>query len=704
VSISYIDNGKIVINTRNGINFYDPQKNTFSERIFPDFTFTSAYEDQERNLWLTTSGSGVLMVPSFQLRNYSFRDDKKNSEISALMLSGDDLYAGGWGKLWKAQVDSLKFTSQKLSFRDGKIISILRVNNTLAVGHNKYSENPFNHLKYNLGLKSAQIGKSGVLLATHAMALLCKWNGETELIWDGRTTCAVEKDSGFYIGTLAGLFFKSFSGQSIDLGNRFPVFKSRIVNVAVSNDNTLWVTTKGNGIAAYRDGKLLCHVTQTEGLTSDNCMSLFLDGNIVWLGTNKGVNRIDISGQTLNIIRFSISDGLPSDNINAVVASGNKVFVGTPKGLTYFDVSKISQTSSCDLQLTGVYVANKYWSYDSTNFSLPHKSNDIRFEFSGISFKSAGELTYKYRLLGLQPEWRTTTENQLSFPSLSSGKYTLQLMATNKYGVKSKTKEISFEIEKLLWEKTWFRIAVALFVAAGVWFYFSFRVKSIRGKEKEKTAINKRIAELEQKALRSQMNPHFIFNCLNSIQQYVAERDITGANKFITDFSRLIRMTLDLSTHPFISLYDEVEYISTYLRVEKARLEDAFQYHLNIDESLNLHAVYIPPLLLQPYLENSIRHGIRYKTEGDGLIQISISKKDSGVLIQIQDNGIGRQASKKYKSEYHIQYQSRGMTINEDRIKMLNITAEKSIELTVTDLYNSKEEAEGTRVDLYLRS
>jgi LytS/YehU family sensor histidine kinase len=163
-------------------------------------------------------------------------------------------------------------------------------------------------------------------------------------------------------------------------------------------------------------------------------------------------------------------------------------------------------------------------------------------------------------------------------------------------------------------------------------------------------------------------------------------------------------MTLDLSTHPFISLYEEVEYISTYLRVEKARLEDAFDYRLNIDEALNLHSVYLPPLLLQPYLENSIRHGIRYRTERDGLIQININKKNEGVLIQIEDNGIGRRASKKYKSEYHIQYQSRGMTINEDRIKVLNDSAEKRIELLVTDLYNSNEEAAGTRVDVYLPS
>lgn len=704
VSISQTSDGRIVLNTTTGIRFIDSQTKSLSEPIFKDFSVTSAFRDKENNLWLTTTGSGVLMIPSFEFKNFSFSNEKE--EISVLHQSGEYVYAGGWGeKVWKLNTNNLTVSHISTESGTGKLIAIIPLQSKLFLARATHNKNPFNprdSVFYFLSLKSASIGESGILFASHRGARLLKVLSMGETIWEGRTTCAIEKDSGFYIGTLNGLFHKLYSGEVINLGEIFPALAARIVNLAVSDNGILWITTKGDGIVGYGNNKLLYHFTEKDGLTSDNCTSLYLDGKIIWFGTEKGLNRIDVSSN--KIMHFSMSDGLPSNTINAIAASGHKVFVGTPKGLTYFDVDKISQTSTCDLQLTGIYVTNKYWAYDSTNFSLPHKDNDIRFEFSGISFKSAGEMTYKYRVVGLQPEWRTTTENQLSFPSLSSGPYTLQLKVINKYGVESEIKEVSFVIEKLLWQKTWFRLIIATLLAAGVWLFVTYRVKSTRSKEKEKADISRRIAELEQKALRSQMNPHFIFNCLNSIQQYVAERDITGANKFITDFSRLIRMTLDLSTHPLISLSDELQYISTYLRVEKARLEGAFDYRLNVDETLNLHAIYLPPLLLQPYLENSIRHGIRYKSKGDGLIQVNITKRNDGVLIQIEDNGIGRQASKKYKSEYHIQYQSRGMTINEDRIKMLNNTAEKSIELRVTDLYNSNEEAAGTRVDVYLPS
>lgn len=705
VSVNYINNRRIIINTTTGMKFFDPQTQRLSELFFKDFSVSSACQDKEDNLWLTTAGSGVLMVPSFQFKNLSFSEDEKSSEITALYHHGDTLYAGGRGnKVWKINVNNLTFTHFFTDTHNGKLISIMPVNNKMFFASSVYTSNPFNITSKtfpDLILKSVSLGKSGIIAASHKELLLCRPSGAEEVIWQGRTTCAIEKDNGFYIGTLNGLFHKSYSGKTLDLGALFPVIASRIVNLAVSDDGILWITTKGNGVVGYANNKILYHLTEKDGLTSDNCTSMYIDGNILWLGTGKGLNKIDISRRN-KITQFSMSDGLPSDAINAIEVSGNKVFVGSPKGLTYFEVDKISQTSTCDLQLTGIYLNNKYWRYDSTNFSLPHKNNDIRFEFSGISFKSAGEMTFKYRLLGLQREWRTTTENQLSFPSLSSGEYTLQLKVINKYGVESKTKEVSFVIGKLLWERLWFKIIMVLLFAGGVWSYINYRTKRIRRNERDKAEINNRIAELEQKALRAQMNPHFIFNCLNSIQQYVAERDITGANNFITDFSRLIRMTLDLSTQSLINLSDEVDYIGTYLRIERARLEYAFDYCINIDESLDLREVVLPPLLLQPYIENSIRHGIRYRKRGDGLIQVNIGKENQGVLISIEDNGIGREAARKYKSEYHIQYQSRGMTINEDRIKILNAAAKKKIDLRIADLYNANSEAAGTRVDIYL--
>ena len=705
VSINYIDEKKIAINTTTGLRLFDPQTKDLSDLIFKDFSFTSAFRDKENNLWLTTGGAGVLMVPSLLFRNYSFSDHTKNSEVTAVSKIGDRIYVAGWDKkIWNIKIDDLAFSFFKdTSQEGGKVVSILPFGNKLLLSHALYYQNPINLKIDKISLKSVNPGKTGILYASHRYVILCKWSGEQEFIWNERSTCAIEKDSGFYIGTLNGLIYRSYDGKIINLAKVFPELASRIVNLAISGDDVLWITTKGNGIIAYAADKILHHFTEADGLTSDNCISLHLDSNVVWLGTERGLNRIEMTKKGRKITRFSMSDGLPSNVINAIATAGKKVFVGTPAGLTYFEVDKISQASSCDLQMTGIYLANKYWTYDSTDFSLPHKNNDIRFEFSGISFKSAGEMKYQYRMLGLQPEWRTTTDEQLNFPSLSSGNYTLQLKAINKYGVESRTKEVSFVIQKLLREKTWFRLMILFLIVDTIWLFFRYRIGSVRKKAKEQTMLNQRIAELEQKALRSQMNPHFIFNSLNSIQQYVAERDITGANNFITDFSRLIRMTLDLSTNTFINLSDEIDYITTYLKVEKTRLENQFDYSVNIDKTLNLHEIHLPPLLLQPYVENSIRHGIKYKKENKGMINISVQKKEADILVSIEDNGIGREAAQQYKSKYHIQYQSKGMSINNDRIDVLNSYNDQKIKIAINDLYDKYNEPAGTRVDIYLR-
>ena len=704
ISINYIDKKEVAINTTTGLQFFDLQTKTLSDLNFKDFSFTSAFRDKENNLWLTTAGSGVLMVPSLQFRNYLFSDETKGFEVTAVSKIGDLIYVAGWNKkIWKVNVNdmSISFFIDP-SHEGGKIISILPFRNKVLLSNSLYYQNPVNSKIDDISLKSVTPGTSGIIYASHKYALLCKWTGEQEYIWNDRSTCAVEKDSGFYIGTLTGLVYRSYQGKIVYLDKVFPELGFRIVNLAVSDDDVLWITTKGNGILAYAKGKLLYHFTENDGLTSDNCISLYLDGHDVWLGTEKGLNRIEITRAKPGITRFSMSDGLPSNVIRAIATAGKKVFVGTPKGLSYFEVDKISQASSCDLQFTGIYLANKYWTYDSTDFSLKHKNNDIRFEFSGISFKSAGDIKYQYRVLGLQPEWRTTTDDQLSFPALSSGKYSLQLKAINKYGVESEVKEVSFTIEKLLREKTWFRLFILFLLIDTIWLFFRYRIGNVRRKAKEQAILNQRIADLEQKALRSQMNPHFIFNSLNSIQQYVAERDITGANNFITDFSRLIRMTLDLSTNTFINMADEIDYITTYLKVEKTRLENQFDYSIDIDDTLNLHEIYVPPLLLQPYVENSIRHGIKYKKDSNGLIRIGVQRKEADILVSVEDNGIGREAAQQYKTKYHIQYQSKGMSINNDRIDILNTYNDKKIKIFIHDLYDEHHQATGTRVELYL--
>jgi LytS/YehU family sensor histidine kinase len=194
------------------------------------------------------------------------------------------------------------------------------------------------------------------------------------------------------------------------------------------------------------------------------------------------------------------------------------------------------------------------------------------------------------------------------------------------------------------------------------------------------------------------MNPHFIFNCLNSIQQYIFDQEVLAANKYLTGFARLIRSTLHNSSKAFITLADEVEYLSTYLSLEKGRFKDKMDYVIDIDPAIDPDLFIIPPMLIQPFVENAMRHGLRHKTTGKGYIHISFSLSGNQLLVTIEDNGIGRKKAAAYKTKEHIEYQSRGMSLTTDRIKMMNVKYNDSIQINVLDLEDASGQPAGTRV------
>jgi ligand-binding sensor domain-containing protein len=521
-----------------------------------------------------------------------------------------------------------------------------------------------------------------------------------DTFWNERTTAANFIDNNYYIGTINGLYKLTINKTSTYLGDSIPIFQRRISSIKKGLDGIIWVGTYDAGVVAYKNGKVLQVFNDSNGLTSNICRNLFINANYLWVGTDKGLNKIDISKPPYKIvINYTTTDGLASNMINAVYTDSNMVYVGTPEGLTFFDETKIVNDSKCNMRILGITVSGKDQQWDSTNIILKHADNNIRFDFVGLSFKSAGDVMYSYRLVGLDNEWKTTRENYLDYPTLPSGNYTLEIQATNKFGIKSEIVKIDFEIEKLLLEKLWVRLLLLLLSLGLIYFYVNRRINKIKERAREKQVIANKLNEMEQMALRSQMNPHFIFNCLNSIQDYVINSDVQGANKFITDFSRLIRSTLDNSSKKTISIEDEIKYLTNYLTIEQYRFENKFAYNIYKDEQINLQDNHIPPMLLQPYVENAIRHGINNKKEGVGFIQINILKQNNNLVCEIIDNGVGRKAAFALKGNNAIEYQSKGMDLTAKRIQLLNKNVGEDIVIKIEDVEPPKM---GTKVTVFI--
>lgn len=223
---------------------------------------------------------------------------------------------------------------------------------------------------------------------------------------------------------------------------------------------------------------------------------------------------------------------------------------------------------------------------------------------------------------------------------------------------------------------------------------------STKEKEIEMKVLEKKMTELEQMALRAQMNPHFIFNSLNSVQHYVMKQDVEGVNKYLSAFAHLIRQTLNNSGKQFVSVEEEIKYLDTYLSLEKMKSNNQFNYSIHVDEAVDRSATFIPGMILQPYVENSIKHGVTHKEHNDGQVTISLSKNDKLVCV-IEDNGVGRQKANEIKAERGpAEFESRGMSITANRIETINKIYNTDINIQVNDRMDQGGKLSGTTVRL----
>ncbi len=719
INLSVLNDSIVSLNTLNGSMFFNCRQKKIISSFLRGFSINGVIEDTEGSLWFSTFGKGIYRLGSLGVANYPLKLNDINLPVYTIQKSDSLLLIGTDNCfLWwlNTKRGTLRGKQIEEGANQGRVTAILPLKNghmliggdngLLLLDRNVFDKLPIfdKTILSVVNIKSLSLSNNNELLvAGSAMILRMRTKDFTiiDTIWYGRTTAIYNKGDTMYIGTLNGLYAKDQKKNIFFFGNSSKLLSIRITAIVPYNKDTLCVATSGNGLVLLKDDKIIADITEHNGLTSNICRNISILKNDIWVGTDKGINKISVRDTGFHIINYTYADGLNSDIINAMYVDSNKVWLGLPDGLTTFDEKEISKKSNCLLHITDITVSEKKWLFDTTDFTLTHDSNNIKFNFVGISYKSGGEIIYRYKLDGLDTAWKTTHETFLSYPSLPSGKYKLELYAINKFGVESNRMEIKFTVEKLIWERLWFQAIVLLVLLAAVWAIAYMRIKNLKRREQQKTFFATKIAELEQMALRSQMNPHFIFNSLNSIQQYVIDKDIVGANEFITTFSRLIRMTLDISSRLNISLQEEIKYISTYLELEKRRFENKFEYEIRVAGEINTEHYFIPPMILQPYIENSIRHGMRYKSGSDGKILIRLEQDTKYLICSVEDNGIGRKLAGQFKSNFSIEYQSKGMTLTAKRIEVFNKTHNHPILVDIKDLYDESQSPSGTKIIVF---
>jgi ligand-binding sensor domain-containing protein len=476
-----------------------------------------------------------------------------------------------------------------------------------------------------------------------------------ERIWHVHVTV----DSQLLFSKEDGLFHLS-EDQFISYRSQDTLSKYRMNGILEDNSGNLYFASQGAGLIIDNDNYPLRAITEKDGILSNNLEDItFGDENIIWLASLKGISRVEMVGlDSFQIQNFTTHHGLPVPDVYDIEWYNNKLYAATGKGVIEFSESE-PITDSETPKLLSIHCNGKQINIDKLH-QFSHDENNILVEYATIDYRAGEYQKYRYRINNA--EWIETDQRSLYLVNLSPNSYKVEIQSQNPDQYWSLSNVVTFEVKAAWRNSWWFYTLLGILTSGFLTLLFLFREKSM----KKEIEVQQKLRTLEKAALQSQMNPHFIFNCLNSIQRFIMDNDKLAAMDYLSRFAKLIRLTLNASTENEISIYDEVKMLKYYLGLEKLRYKNKFTYEVIVDENVDQHNTFLSPLLVQPLVENAIKHGMK-DIEEDGIIEVIISKDDLVHKILVKDNGSG--FSKDWNNNDFIdEYRSLGMKITSDRL------------------------------------
>ena len=695
-------------------------------KMLEGISTTDVLKDVHGNLWITTEYQGIHVIP-----NFDFKSNTKFSEIKRIKY----VYQGKANELlligkkdefsvFNTQTNSLKnytypnFEDIKYIFyNEAKDYYYIQGSRSIQTFNFKNDEIKILSIHNNLNTKDHHFhNKDTLLIATGANSMLINVNNITRnwikaknLTFNRSYSCySNQKTKNYYVSTVKGLFVFNnnltatseimYKGQSI-----------YIRDIVGLEDGSVWCLSFKNGIYKVVNNKIEKNYTVKDGLLSNINGFLRVDStdNSIWIAGEKGIQRLDTKTNLFKNI--TKKNGIPSYEFVGLEIIEGRLFAATPEELFSFDTKTVFQKekhSKPNPYFNLVLIDNSKKPIKSS-YQLAEEGKKIEIGFNTNGFLSNENVSYEYRLVNNTKEsnWQkeTSKTNKVIYNQLSQGNYVFQLRA-KKDDEYSEVKEIAFKVNGVFYKQWWFFLLLTILTGFLIWSYFNRKNNQL--KEKQKLIVDKQSKELENiflklESLRSQMNPHFIFNALNSIQDYILHNEKKLARTYLVKFSRLIRLYLEHSQKDTVSLSEELGALNFYLELEKDRFQDSFSYEINVDENIDKDLIEIPTFLIQPYVENAIKHGLLHKKENRKLeIHFSINKESNVLHCSIDDNGVGRSTSTEINQRKAFKHVSFSSEANAKRIDLLNRTRKRPIHLEIKDKYNAALEPTGTMVKI----
>jgi ligand-binding sensor domain-containing protein/two-component sensor histidine kinase len=735
---TFIDRkGGIWSTTNSGLIYKEKKKKIIQidEKIgLPFNALNCVYQDKNGTIWIGSDGKGLFR---FGGSNFVYFDQKNNISsnliISSVELNKNEYLFGSYDN-GLISYKSGKFDN--LSKEKSRIWTILKENPSAFWLGTDDGVIYYEKRKSKLILENQnEIGqKTTCFFRENNSKIFLGGVAGISVIENGKIKKLSENFNQSKVGTIRNILrFQNKLICAADGGlfefvdgkfNYYLNHKTTVFSLVLDKNNLLWIG--GETGLMCSDGKKINKVFLSDQPASNFVNFLNYNDDKVFVGTNNGLyllSNLQKNG-SFSKTRFGIEDGLINleTNINSsLVDSKGNLWFGTAEGLVCFLLKKyeknINLQNNPNINIIKIKLNFQEINYKQyaisfakngvpSSLKLPPNKNNLLIELDGVLLKNYPSLKYQYWLEGLDESWVPAFSSPLiSLSNLPAGKFKLHIRAKNDADFYSLIKIIQIEVKPYFYKTWWFISVMVLLIGILVYSAFKFRINLEKDKRyKESLEFKNKLVSLEQQSINASMNRHFIFNSLNSIQYFINTQDKYAANKYLTNFAKLIRKNLDSSSenNNTIFLNEEIERLDLYLSLEAMRFKDRFEYKINTN-NIDLESIEVPAMLFQPFVENSIIHGVLPNESSKGFISITLSilmeNNMSKLCVSIEDNGVGIDHSLDKKKDFEGDHKSQGMEITQKRISLLNKLSRQDFELEGPfQMYDENRLIKGTKV------
>lgn len=688
-----------------------------THNLFADSKISSILHDAEDAYWFTTLYNGVYYIPNINARQYTTHQGLQSDHVSAVHIFHNKIhigYSNAFMDIIHPSGDIQPLTApHDVKYAINSFVEDAHGQAIFAIGGGPLVRIENNHCwactDNGLYIRSLVrcadgsywLGGGRELVHLSPTGVADKWVTTMKSdIW----SMAQDPHGNLWLSSNSGL--ARYDGNTATrVGAEYNQLSNKAYDMLfLPLDSSLWLATNGHGLLRYDPTRgTLEQILRNDGLRSNTINSMVYTSQGIWVATSQGLSIVHPQkGKQPEVRSFTMANGLPNNELTSIAVQGDTLALGSHNGITLLSISQLLQPIPTPPTYITSIEANGQKRPDllrDNATGLSHKQNTIGLSFITLSYRNHGHCAYRYRLLNADSTWHHTTTTSCLYSALKPGTYTFQVQGQAPSGQwYPNIASMTFTINAPFWQKAWFALLItALLVALAYAFY---KVRLSIATRHNKLIYNANL--YKHQALRQQMNPHFIFNTIGSIQYYILNNEPLKSQQYLTKFANLMRKTLDNSRQAAITLEEEMEHLKLYLYLEEMRLSGKFTYSIDCpDFDLVKHSM-IPTMLMQPFVENSIWHGIMLKQPQEGWVHIDIAKQDYGLKIKIDDNGVGRKQAQQIRE--NSQHTSHSYHITQQRIGLLSNMYGHSFNIRIIDKIDEQQQPLGTLVEISIPS